>query len=174
MPFPLHKSPRGLIELFRLRALGAQPNQFGEQVQPVVDVTEFYAQDLMFSANQTGAAGAFPRGVVGTVGTGAAPGAAGPILLYALEAVLTNGAAAGTWLNIRLAVELPGSAGPVAGLANVNHIPIAGAVFGAAIVLPRPLVIPSGGIIRADAASNGAGADHVLAMTNIIALLATG
>ena len=92
MPFPLHKTPVGLLELFRLRTLGAAPPQFGDQVVPVADISRNYGADLA---------------VVGTSGTGPAAlplnvstVATIPARITQFAGRVTLGAAGGTQLRI--------------------------------------------------------------------------
>lgn len=42
MPFPLQKSPLGLLGAFDLKTLGSNPSAFGEVVTPVAEVLPFY------------------------------------------------------------------------------------------------------------------------------------
>lgn len=61
MPLPLHKSPKGLLGAFDLKAQGLNPTEFGIQLAPVVDVQDYYLQP-----NATT--------VTGQLATAAAPG----------------------------------------------------------------------------------------------------
>lgn len=46
MPYPLHKSPRGLLGAFNLKTLGRAPTQFGDTVLPVSIVDDFYFGEI--------------------------------------------------------------------------------------------------------------------------------
>jgi hypothetical protein len=155
MPFPLHKSPRGLLELFRLRTLGAQPSSFAELVAPVVNVDEFYSSDLLRSdlSNVVGALAPLTVAVVITE----------PIKLYGLTASFIMGAAGGTQLAVQISINLPATASPawvVAGNRWQEAALAPAALYPVAVLFPRPLVLPAGARFLAQAFGNAAGADH--------------
>jgi len=155
---PLHKAPNFLLDLFRLRTQGKQPDEFGTTVGPVVDVHAFYAADLLKTSQTVGAAGAVASYTV-TANTGS------PIALVGLAAAMTVGAAGGTQLRITVGIALPtvssGAFFPlfVQGFFNT---PLAGQTYWHGGKLPGPkLVIPGGTHLQARFHSNAAGADHV-------------
>lgn len=158
MPFPLHKSPRGLLELLRLRTLGAQPSLFSEGVQPVVVVNDHYAADLLVNSNHDLAAAAFP--LVQTVTT------AGVTRLMTFSVDVTLGAAVGTYLALSIGLQLPSSSNPVSwyGYQLFTAGLIAGEAYRLVANMPSPLILPSGAFLIAGASSNAAGADHVLSL----------
>lgn len=154
MPFPLHKTPVGLLELFRLRTLGAAPNLFGEQVTPVVDVTDMYGLDLL--------ANVFENGPAGAIGVGLAAAQSANARRYqGFNAQITIGAAAGTWLTLAVGYSLiPG--GTATMLASVSLTPIVGATYRvAAGAAMRGLLLPPGHNLVFLCDGNAAGADHV-------------
>lgn len=96
MKFALHKAPRGLLELFRLRNFGTGPQEFESSVQPVVDVSNFYGADLLGVTTALPTVGGTPnlaeivpltnapawrlRGLAGRLTVGAAPFTAGGVM----------------------------------------------------------------------------------------------
>lgn len=159
MPFPLHKSPSGLLELFRLRTLGANPPLFGEQVSPVVDVTEHYGADVMTSQfdqlnNVT---------LNGAGGTSVTRTQTALTRLYAMSAQVQMGAAGGTILLLSIGIRAPNASAPVVILADrvVGACP-PGRTFRVSIPLPRPLILPNGTVIVSFFESDAIGADHTI------------
>jgi hypothetical protein len=155
VPFPLHKSPKGLLELFRLRTLGAQPSQFGEAIAPVVDVDEFYSSDLLRTelSNVTGALAPLQIAITLTE----------PTKLYGLTAAFIMGAAGGTVLTVAISMNLPALASPAWLLAGEQFQAAAlapASLYPVAVLFPRPLIAPAGTQIIAQAFGNAAGADH--------------
>lgn len=154
MPFPLHKTPRGLLELFRLRTLGANPPLFGELVEPGIDVAEFYGADLQTVATQDSGPVALPTGLEGT--------ALFPGRLLQMSAFVTMGAAAGT--QVRLTLEYspnPALTSVQIGFAVIDA-PQAGATYTVVARLTRPIVFLPGAQFFAFVSGDAAGADHVL------------
>lgn len=172
MPFPLHKAPRGLLELFRLRTTGSQPNLFAETVSPVVDVTEHYIADQLRTAAATPIVGNLNAGQYLTAGPLGPLGGGGAVLaLYGFTGSVTLGAAPGTWLAISLMLEIP-VAGPPATLAFMRWDDtqlVAASFYETCIVLPRPLILPGGSTYGAYAEGDAAGADHTLNLNAVIA-----
>lgn len=155
MPFPLHKSPAGLLELLRLRTLGRQPGLFSEQVSSVVESTEFYAADLVINGSEDGAAGAINQTFLG---------AAAPTYrrYLGLSGQLIMGAAAGTVISVGIGFRSPAAAANVAwGTLNLNT-PVAAMVYRVHAQFPIPLVLPPGSQPMIQTSGNAAGADHVL------------
>lgn len=159
MPFPLHKSPSGLIELFKLQNTGRAPTLFGEQVTPTVDVTEFYANTLLTTVLLTNAAAAFPL-VLQDVQTG-------PQKRYLAVGVdVTMGAAGGTYLHLNVGIEAPSAAFPFCPLFSTAIVanPVAGQSYQHGGMLETPLVPPPGIVLTVSGESDAAGADHVVAI----------
>lgn len=154
MPFPLHKAPKGLLELFRLRTHGSNPPTFGEIVAPSVDVTEYYGADLISTVSENSAAGA---------ATGQLNGAAAVFArrYLGLSGTWVGGAAAGTWLEVSVGIGgVPGGGNVLFGAKTVS-VPVAAAVYRVAAVFPVPLVLPPGAFPFVLTESNAAGVDHV-------------
>jgi len=148
--FPLHKAPLGLLELFRLRTLGANPNQFSDTVQPVTDVTDFYGADLFSAVAENGAAGAIGVGLVSAVSLNSRR-------YLGFSGTLTVGAAAGTYLNLALGFTIQGV---VVGLVSAQITPIAAGVYRVAVPNMRGLVLPPGHALTFNVNGNAAGVDH--------------
>lgn len=155
MPFPLHKAPVGLLELFRLRTLGSNPPEFAGVVQPTVDVAEFYSADLKLFSGVTATTGAL-------AGLSSVLTLTGPIRMHAIGARLVIGAAAAT--NV---VIMVGMRDTQTGL----RAPLASQVYGAVAAtqevhigaLVRGLVFPpTRWSVYAQATGTAAGADHIL------------
>lgn len=98
MPFPLHKSPAGLLELLRLRTLGASPNTLSEEVRPSFDSTEFYAADLKLLNDETATVGALAALDNVLLLTG-------PTRVHAIGGRLAIGAAAATNLVVSVGLR---------------------------------------------------------------------
>lgn len=165
---PLHKSPRGLLELFRLRTLGRQPDQFGDTVVPVVEAGEFYAADLKLISTATATTGA-----IGGAGMSNTLTLTGPIRLHAAGAVVICGAAAMT--NVTITVELlrQNAAGTVLGCPlGCYFFPAinAGARIGVGVPIARSWVLLPGASMAVIVRISGtaAGADHSIQPSTLI------
>jgi len=162
----LDKAPVGLLELFRLRSQGIGPFVFADGVVPTVEVGEFYGADNLCANVSASAAAAMSVTVTETIGANA--GNAGPLRLHALGAHCTIGAAAGTWAQLSVHLQLPAQGGT-----PVVYVPIASMQFTPRIgksfylggfALPRPLVIRNGVQLLAVLDGDAGGADHVVAV----------
>lgn len=150
---PLHKAPAGLLELFNLKVLGQQPNLFGELVSPVVDVRDFYGQNILIASGTGGEVGTllnlFERLTL-TSNLG----------LRGIGAILTLGGTGGTDLSITVGWE--SDAGFRVPLATHSFAAVgAGQIveFG----VPLRMVIAAGSRLYANAyAGSVGGADHLL------------
>lgn len=161
MPFPLHKAPRGLLELFRLRTLGEQPRLFSEIVQPVVDVTEFYGQDLKLPLSAAPTIGALPvtEDLVFT----------GPVRLHAIAAVLVVGAAAATNVTLECGIAFDVAGSRLRAPLQSIFLPSLAAGQRATVSTPTPAWVFQPGVIAyAFVAGTAAGADHQLDVRGII------
>jgi len=157
MPFPLHKSPRGLLELFRLRTLGANPPQFGDQIVPMVEVSEFYAFDLKTCSGSSPTTGAITGAGLSDTLT-----LSGPVRVHWAGANFIVGAAGAT--NVYLSIEYADNGG-VIGLASqffatlnaLSNVRVSARLGG--------LVFPAGNNqrFRATISGTGAGVDHSIA-----------
>jgi hypothetical protein len=162
----LQKAPFGLLELFRLKSGGVGPTQFGDAVIPTVEVGELYgAEQLCCNVSQSAAA-AMPITVTETIGANA--GNKGPIRLHGVGAHCTIGAAAGTWAQLSVLIQMPAQGGtPVVycPLASLQFTPRIGQSFYLGIPpLPRPLMIRNGIQLLAQLTGDAVGADHVVAL----------
>jgi hypothetical protein len=163
VPLPLHKSPQGLLELFRLRQFGRAPDEFGSIVFPVVEVGDSYAcQSLLTSG--------------GTVGTGAiAPNLTASLTLSADLRIrafcgrLTIGAAAATNVALQVGVLLPGTSLTEHPLNNIFYPAIGiGGIVGVSTNLGQPITLRAGSVTYARASGTAAGADHQLYAAAVI------
>lgn len=150
----LDKSPLGLLELFRLRTLGRAPDEFTNAVSPTVDVTDFYGADLLASVAENSAPGAIGAGIFAAV-------AAFPRRYIALSGNIVIGAAAGTFVNLRLAIQNPGALVVTAIETTLNITPAAGQTYSIAAKISRGLVLPAGWTVGLIVGGDAAGADHV-------------
>lgn len=168
MSNPLHKAPSALMELFRLRTQGRQPDTVETTVAPVVDVTNMYGADLQFTGNIQSAAAAFPLTIV-------QPITVGPNRYLAIAGLVQMGAAGGTYLSARLQVRVPNPAAPacmIGSLVVVN--PVAGGLYACVGVLAEPLLLLPGCTIECVAQSDAVGADHVASVRQLLQALSTG
>lgn len=162
--FALHKAARGFLEILRGQTVGRNPDSFSSEVQPVIEITEFYAGDnkaISASGASVGALAGLDDVLTFT----------GNIRLHGVGARLTIGAAAAT--NVTLSCGLRnGTSGERIAICTqfMAQIP-AGAVIH--IGAPtRPWVLPPSaatagvGAWSAYARSEGtaAGVDHSLSV----------
>lgn len=153
--FELVKAPRGLLELFRLRTNGRQPDTFANVVAPTVDVTDFYGIDLAVCGASNTAAQALPTSNVQTL--------AQPVRLLALSAELTIGAAAGTRLAGRTGVRFNTSEAIVwLSAFSFQGTIAAGSAHVAGGWIPGGLILPQGAQLFVGFEGDNAGADHVV------------
>lgn len=153
MPMPLHKAPLGLLEIFRLRTLGRNPDEFGSQVIPVTDVTDNYGLDLLSGVAENAAAGVVSQFLTSVVSANARR-------YIAVSGNITIGAAAGTYLTMGIGYQLPNS--PNFFYLNTTTItPVIGGVYRIAAGI-SPLLLPPGHAVFFSTNGNAAGADHLL------------
>lgn len=146
----------GLLNFLRLKG-GVGPNVFGLDVNPDIDVTEFYGNELTAVDELGAGVGALPR-------TSAITSTQARRYL-SLSGVLVLGAAAGTWAQISIGYVLPsGSAITPLLQSQLVMAPVAGQTIRVAIDC-RGLVLPPGHRITAIAEGNAGGADHNVAIT---------
>lgn len=162
---PLVKAPKGLLETFRLRYLGVNPGAFGDTVQPTVDVSDFYASDLLLNSSSAPTVGALGAGLSEALLLTA------PVRLRALSVGLTIGAAAATnvWLNI--GIQFPASLGFPAVNCALGGVFLAAAnataLYEHGVVCPG-WVLPAGVTLYSRAVGTAAGVDHSLAVVALI------
>lgn len=162
MPFPLHKSPLGLLDLFRLRTLGNNPPQFGEAVTPVVEVAEFYAAENKLASSASPAVGG-----IGGSGATSTLTLTGRTRIHAFTAQLIVGAAAAT--NVTLTVRLLQGTTLACGASRFFAAVNAGALVTADLQLPLPIILPGvGWSVLATASGTAAGVDHQVRPTILI------
>lgn len=152
---PLHKVPRGLLELLRARTLGANPAELAGVVAATVNATPMYGSDLQTVQSETGAAGAIDR-TLQTVMT-----VSGRLL--AMHGQVAVGAGAGTYLRMFLGYS-PGPNLPIVWLADRYVTPTGGANNPFIIstgLLPEPIVFSPGAAFSFIVEGDAAGADHV-------------
>jgi len=158
MPYPLHKSPVGLLELFRLRTLGANPVQFAEGVTPVVEASQFYSADLkqvVFAAATVGAGAPIVSAL--TLVT--------PARLHSMGLILTAGAAGLTNVSLSLRVVLNGAATQIGGSFQAALPATNQATIG--VIIPG-WVFRAQAVLQAVAWGTGAGVDHSLQVSALI------
>lgn len=154
MPFPLHKAPVGLLELYRLRTQGAAPPMFGDQVTPTADTRGMYGADLQTVDTQN-ATGAINAGGLAVGRVFQFPGR----LLVTSGAIIV-GAAAGTQIQIFLQYRPQASLTFVTLGMTIIDAPRIGALYAAIPNFAEPLVFPSGSEFRIFVQGDAGGADH--------------
>lgn len=151
---PLHKVPRGLLELLKLRTLGRSPDTISNTAIAVIESTPFYGADMQVAANETSSAAALSRTMTGT--------AANQGRLIAMAAEVVMGAAAGTQVRIALSYS-PGPQYPSVWVAStVITAPVAAASYHLSALLPEPVVFGAGATFTVQVAGDAGGADHVV------------
>lgn len=159
---PLQKYPLGLLELLAAKVNGQTPTLFAERLQPTVDLTEFYGADLVITGITQGAAAAFPLALTRVSEV--------TQRFHGLAAEVAVGAAAGTYLSIRLFVSVPNGSPNLCVAQTVITVPnglVAGVAYNASFWFPTPLILPAGTGFIAYAQSDAAGVDHVMALRSI-------
>lgn len=156
---PLHKAPLGLLELFNLKVLGKQPVDFGEIVQPTIDVRDFYGANLLDPSVSGGTTGALLNLRDTDV-------LIQPFGLRGLGARLTVGAAGGGDLSLSFGFEAPNGDRCCLGTHSFATV-FAGQVVEYGIPLRQ--VWPAGTVLYASAyAGTVPGADHLLQVTSLL------
>jgi hypothetical protein len=153
--FNLVKAPTGLTQLFRLRTGGAQPNVVGNQVQPTLDVADFYGADMLSSSAVSSTAAAMPISVSDSV-------LQAPLRMKALSARVTLGANAGTWLHMAVGYRVGGTAGSTVWVTAAQYtLTVATGVYVIGVPL-SPLILSAGADLIAMARGDQTGNDHVI------------
>lgn len=152
IPLRLSKFPVGLLELFRMRDNGRVPTLFSDEIDPSVDVTDFYGADILVASGSSAGAGVIGRTQSDTI--------AKPQRLLTIQGNLTIGAAAGTWLTLTVGFSIPGGTFGVQ-LGAVTFTPIIGGTYRVAAPV-MGLVLPDGCQLFTSSEGNAGGADHVL------------
>jgi hypothetical protein len=158
---PLHKVPRGLLDLLRARTLGRNPDELGNVVTSIVDATSMYGSDLQVVASDALAAGAINRTITGS--------ATFPGRLLAIGGQIVMGAAAGTFLRLRISYS-PGPSFLAVPLIEQTYTAPAlvnGSTYTTGILLPSPLVFAPGAQFTFSTIGDAAGADHVPTMRSL-------
>lgn len=160
MPFPLHKSPQGLLELFRLRTLGRHPESFAEIVSPTVDVAQFYGVDLQVT-EQLGPPVVAALPILVTL-TATSPGR-----LLQQSALATMGAAGGNEARVRVGYR-PNATSPFVDLGAQRILtPVAAASYSTVSIQSQPIAFPAGAQFFALLEGDAAGADHNIVLFNM-------
>jgi hypothetical protein len=149
---PLHKVPRGLLELLRARTLGRSPDELANAVIANVDATEMYGSDLCVVASDSGGAGSINRTVTGT--------SANMGRLLGMSGQVTIGAAAGTQVRLLLQYSPGPQFSAVIVADRVITAPVAAAVYAVSVQFPRALVFNPGATFTFTTSGDAAGADH--------------
>jgi len=165
MTSPLHKVPRGLLELLRGRTLGRTPDELGGIVTPTIETTAYYAADILLTSANTATTAAVP--ILSNYVTTAA------FRVYAVGAVFVNGAAAGANMFLSWGIQVGG----LAPTPNTNTelalgqialgTTVAGQAYHGGSVIDSYYALP-GSILWARVNGTAAGVDHQL---NVVALI---
>lgn len=162
--FPLHKSPRGLLELFRLRTQGSNPPRFGGEVVPVVEVGGFYSADLIFASNAAATVGSLANLTTTLTLTA-------DLRCHAVCGELVIGAAAATGVSGHVSLRIVTAGNTISaplGSQVWAAIPAGGRV-GFSAALPYPLMLRAGVALRAVVVGTAAGVDHSLTVSGLFA-----
>jgi hypothetical protein len=159
LPFPIQRTPRGLLELLSVFG-GDAPRLLDEEVSGIVDLRDFYGADRMINTQTVGAAGAYPRTVSTTpVGT--------TIRVHNFGAQLNNvaaGAANAYYIGLVRLQDPNQIQVPV--FSAVYQAPAAGYAAGTLLdfggQLPYPRVIPPGWVLTTTVFSNDPAAGAIL------------
>lgn len=163
--FPLHKAPRGLLELLRLRTGGEQPNEFDPRLIGVVEAGGFYGADILNVTNGVATTGAVPN--LAKILTPAANQVGSAFRLRAIAGRLTVGAAAftagGYW-------EVGITLGPTA-----TNVTLGNGQFGVAVATAQigfgvdcDLVLEGRWSLYSVVNGTAAGADHQLTCVGLV------
>lgn len=162
MPFPLHISPTGLLELFRLRTLGGNPNAFSELVGIDVNALGFYGQ--MQNIENTATVGTAGPAAVGGLSNSFAFGTT-PHLIYAVTATAITGAGsvAGDTLQLQIGLNAGNTTNQTGCIGSNSMVATGPGVFYSfGVLLPVPRVYGPGGFAWARLTTNRAGADFTV------------
>jgi hypothetical protein len=164
MPFPLHKATVGLLELMRLRTLGANPNLFSDQVQPVLETHEHYASDILRGLGAGSVAGAMANLTNDlTIDRRMA--------IKAVNATITIGAAAATNVTLEVGIIVANQAG-VLEYVNLYRQFYSALAAGAGVScggpVPNWVLSPRTSGIRSRVNGTAAGVDHSLDVSALI------
>lgn len=156
----LQKAPRGLLDLFRLRTFGLQPDRFSNVIQPSVDVLAQYGSDLLQTTTSPPTVGAL-------LNLTEAITFAERAHLLGISGLLTLGAAAGTNVYVEVGIQLPNNASPQHVLGSIMFPAVAATqiVSVTGIVPGNGFVIGPQAQIYARAGGTAAGVDHSLQLT---------
>lgn len=161
--FRIAKTPRGLIELFRVRNSGSMPPNFGDVIQPTVETRDFYASDLYIPASAAPVVGAITGSLTASLTYTAALG------VRSVGGALTVGAAAVTQVACTWGLQLAGFAAntfiPLGSMFYPNIAAGATVHFGSG---PFPFVAPAGTVQICQCTGLGAGADHTVQVRGLL------
>lgn len=166
----LQKAPSGLLELLRLRSNGDQPTTFADSVLSVVVANEHYGADLQFSSSDSGT-GAIGQSIQVVIGSGfTAPATPGPVRFMAIGGDMVFGAAAGTWLQMRIGIRAPTANSPPAWIAWQSYAAPFLVAAGALTIVanfPAPIILLPGSAVRIEMTGDAVGADHTLRLRTL-------
>jgi len=138
----IHRPPRGLQHLLGSQSFGHNPDQLNQFVQPTLDLTGYYAAELLKTESNIGALAT--EGLITTV-TFSAPVAIVACMLESGTAV----AAAEVWAGSLRLDGLGGTNQNVAIYASAPASYDAGGFPTIGYTLPTPLVVPGGAQVKA-------------------------
>jgi len=153
----LHKAPQFLLDLFRLKTTGQQPNLFADAVSPIVEVGCMYGADMQFTGSNAPAAGALPRNTTSAIGSTSR--------YLGIGCAVNVGAAAGTQMQVYVGVSLPSTvSGAFFSIFSASFVPQATRTYYFGGLLPFPLTLPAGAGIRCTVTGDAGGADHQIVL----------
>lgn len=156
----LIKTARGYLELLLLRATGSSPELVRDELQPVLDMREFYAANQLLGTSGAATVGALAPSLTDTLTFTNLLG------LKAVGATLTIGAAAATNVTLAVGLNVGGLQAVPLGSIHIPAIAAAGVVeFG--VIVPN-WVCQAGTFIYAQCHGTAAGGDHTLDVHGII------
>lgn len=150
MALRLQRFPISFLNFFGLKGVSA-PADLADIISPCVDVTPIYEAELLTTTTSSGAASALPITRAVTVGQQK---------VIAIGGAYTQGAAAGTNINISISIQVGAFRCPIASQFYPNVAAAQLIDFG--VIIPKGWAVAPGTILEARVTGTAAGADHNL------------
>lgn len=152
MILPLSKTPRGLLELLRLRTGGKNPDEVSGTLVATIESGGFYGADLQTVTAGGPTVQAYPFASTVSMTRGGR--------LLGAELIVVVGAAAGTQHRLRVAYRPGAQFGGVTIAQTIVTAPAAGQIYSAFAPINPGLVFGVGAQFVFSAESDAGGADH--------------
>jgi hypothetical protein len=154
--FKLSKSPRGLVELLRLKTFGDAPGELLNAIQASIDARPFYSADILFANSATNSVGALAGVGIASVSNQAIDS----LGVLTVGGTFTCGAAAGTNIVLSWGFFIRNTTLPVGSM--FIGACLAGQQISFGTTCNPGFVLPGGSRLYAQATGNAAGADHTV------------